>query len=102
MSSSLDKPFDHVIGGSETPGARGERAPVKNPASNEELARVAVGHSDDARHAMEVAQAAFEGSWWATDDGGRRARALGKLAGLLESRIEEFALLETLNMGKTL
>jgi aldehyde dehydrogenase (NAD+) len=102
MSASLDRPFDHVIGGTETPGARGEHAAVKNPASNADLAKVAVGHADDAKHAMEVAQAAFEGSWWASDDGGRRAKALGKLAGLLETRIEEFSLLETLNMGKTL
>ncbi|MCI4321790.1 MAG: aldehyde dehydrogenase family protein [Thermoplasmata archaeon] len=102
MSTPLDRPFDLLIGGSETPGTRGERAPVKNPASNEDLAPVAVGHADDARHAMEVAQAAFEGSWWASDDGGRRAKALWKLAGLLEARLEEFARLETLNMGKTL
>jgi len=102
MSGTLERPFDFVIGGAETPGARGERAPVKNPASNAELAQVAVGHADDARHAMEVAQTAFESSWWASDDGGRRAKALVKLAGLLESRLEEFARLETLNMGKTL
>jgi aldehyde dehydrogenase (NAD+) len=102
MSGSLERPFDHVIGGTETPGARGEHAPVRNPASNETLAQVAVGHADDAKHAMEVAQAAFEGSWWASDDGGRRGKALGKLAAILETRAEEFALLETLNMGKTL
>ncbi|MCI4329387.1 MAG: aldehyde dehydrogenase family protein, partial [Thermoplasmata archaeon] len=102
MSGSLERPFDHVIGGTETPGARGEHASVKNPATNADLARVAVGHADDARHAMEAAQAAFDGSWWANDDGGRRMRALVKLAGILESRVEEFALLETLNMGKTL
>ncbi|MCI4327901.1 MAG: aldehyde dehydrogenase family protein [Thermoplasmata archaeon] len=102
MSASLERPFDLVIGGSETPGSRGEHAPVKNPASNADLAQVAVGHADDARHAMEVAQAAFESSWWAPDDGGRRAKALGKLAGILETRLEEFARLETLNMGKTI
>jgi len=102
MSTPLDRPFDLVIGGSETPGTRGERSAVRNPASNEDLAPVAVGHADDAHHAMEVAQAAFEGSWWASDDGGRRAKALWKLAGLLESRLEEFARLETLNMGKTI
>jgi aldehyde dehydrogenase (NAD+) len=102
MSATLERPFDLVIGGSETPGTRGERAPVKNPASNADIAQVAIGHADDARHAMEVAQAAFEASWWASDDGGRRAKALGKLAALLESRLEEFARLETLNMGKTI
>ncbi|HEV8049733.1 MAG TPA: aldehyde dehydrogenase family protein [Thermoplasmata archaeon] len=102
MSGTLERPFDLVIGGAETPGARAEHAPVKNPASNADLAHVAIGHADDARHAMEVAQSAFDSSWWAADDGGRRAKALLKLGGLLETRLEEFAQLETLNMGKTL
>lgn len=102
MSASLERPFDHVIGGAETPGTRGEHGSVKNPATNADLAKVAVGHADDAKHAMEVAEAAFQGSWWASDDGGRRAKALIRLAGILEGRAEEFALLETLNMGKTL
>jgi aldehyde dehydrogenase (NAD+) len=102
MATVLDKPFDLVIGGTETPGSHGEHAAVKNPATNADLAQVAVGRADDARHAMEVAQAAFESSWWASNDGGRRAKALTKLAGLLETRIDEFARLETLNMGKTI
>ncbi|HKV90090.1 MAG TPA: aldehyde dehydrogenase family protein [Thermoplasmata archaeon] len=102
MATALDRPFDLVIGGAETPGTRGERSAVKNPATNADLAQVAVGHADDARHAMEVAQAAFESSWWASDDGGRRAKALWRLAGLLEARLDEFARLETLNMGKTI
>jgi aldehyde dehydrogenase (NAD+) len=102
MATTLDRPFEFVIGGTESPASRGEHAAVKDPATNADLATVAVGHADDARHAMEVAQAAFESSWWASDDGGRRAKALWKLASLLEARLEEFASLETRNMGKTI
>jgi aldehyde dehydrogenase (NAD+) len=91
-----------VIGGVEAPGAGAESAELLDPATNRPLARVAVGRPDDAAHAMESAQAAFEASDWATGDGARRARALLRLAQLLEQQQGEFALLESRNMGKTL
>jgi aldehyde dehydrogenase (NAD+) len=91
-----------VIGGREGPGNRGETRGVLNPATNAPFAEVAVADVDDARHAMEAADAAFRDSGWASDDGARRARALLALARLLEERQEAFARLETDNMGKTL
>jgi aldehyde dehydrogenase (NAD+) len=91
-----------VVGGVESAGADGETAELLDPAYNRPLAHVAVGSSEDASRAMEVAQAAFEGSDWAGGDGARRAKALLRLSQLLEQQQEEFALLESRNMGKTL
>ena len=91
-----------VIGGVEAGGTRGETTELLDPATNRPLARVVVGGSDDASHAMETALAAFEGSDWAGGDGARRARSLLRLAQLLEQQQEEFATLESRNMGKTL
>ncbi len=91
-----------VIGGREEPGNRGETRGVLNPATNVPFAQVAVADADDARRAMEAADAAFRQSGWAADDGARRAKALLSLARLLEEREEAFARLETENMGKTL
>jgi acyl-CoA reductase-like NAD-dependent aldehyde dehydrogenase len=51
---------------------------------------------------MEVDERAFRESNWAADDGARRAKALWKLAGLLEADADSFARLETLNQGKPL
>jgi len=102
MAATLDTPFDLFVGGKEIPGTKGERRTLLDPASNTPLARVAVGSRDDARMAMEVADRAFRESTWALDDGARRAKALWKWAGLLESNAESFARLETLNMGKPL
>jgi aldehyde dehydrogenase (NAD+) len=90
------------IGGASVPSSRGDQRPVMDPATNRPIATTAVGGADDARHAMEVAESAFRGSGWADDDGSRRARALYRLARLLEERAEAFAQLETTNMGKTL
>ena len=102
MQVSPETTFDLFIGGHETPSARGERRTLLDPATNRPLARSAVGAKDDARAAMEAADRAFRESNWAQDDGARRARALLKLAARLESELEAFARLETLNVGKPL
>ncbi len=102
MAIDLETAFDLVVGGRETPGTRGERRPVVDPANNRPFARAAVGSRDDARAALEVADRAFRESPWAQDDGARRAKALYRLAGLLESQVDAFARLETQNMGKPL
>lgn len=102
MAATLERGFELYIGGKDLPGGKGERRTLLDPASNQPLTQVAVGTRDDARAAMETADAAFRTSPWAHDDGARRAKALWKLAGLLETNAEQFARLETLNMGKPL
>lgn len=102
MSTAAESSYELFIGGKEVPAAGGDRVELLNPATNRPVASTAVGRRDDARHAMEVADAAFRGTNWASDDGARRAKVLVRLAQLLESQLETFAQLETLNMGKTL
>jgi acyl-CoA reductase-like NAD-dependent aldehyde dehydrogenase len=102
MATTLEASFDLYIGGKEVPASRGERRTLLDPANNEPLARTAVATKDDAHEAMEVADRAFRESNWASDDGARRAKALWKLATLLEANAESFARLETLNQGKPL
>jgi aldehyde dehydrogenase (NAD+) len=102
MSAPEEAVYDLYIAGHEVPAARGERATVLDPATNRPLARASVGRRDDARAAMEAADRAFHESNWALDDGARRGKALSRLAARLESELESFARLETLNMGKPL
>ncbi|MGA8275298.1 MAG: aldehyde dehydrogenase family protein [Thermoplasmata archaeon] len=102
MATTLEAAFDLYIGGKEQPGSTGERRTLLDPATNEPLAKASVGSRDDAHAAMEVAERAFRESNWAADDGARRAKALWKLAGLLEADADSFARLETLNQGKPL
>ncbi len=99
---AADSTYGLLVAGAEGPAAGGESAELLDPSTNRPIARVAVGTADDAARAMEVAQRAFEGSDWAGGDGARRARSLARLARLLDGRAEEFARLETENMGKTL
>jgi len=102
MESSSEPTFDLHIGGRETPPTSGARREVTDPATNRPIARAAAGSRDDARAAMEAAERAFRESNWASDDGARRARALHKLAALVEAQAETLARLETANMGKPL
>lgn len=99
--SAVEPVYEMIVGGAPTPGARGERLTLLDPATNHPLTQTAVADAGDARHAMEVAEAAFRSTDWAADDGARRARALGRLARLLEAQADVFAELETRNNGKT-
>ena len=101
MSTSAKTHADLFIGGTEVPGSRGERQTLLDPATNRPIGTTAVASVDDARHAMEVAEAAFRSSGWAGDDGARRTKVLMRLAQLLEEQSESFAQLESRNMGKT-
>ena len=92
--------YGQVIGGVESLGT--DLGALLDPATNRPIARVALGTPDDAAHAMEAAQTAFSTSDWAGGDGARRSKALLRLAQLLERQQEEFAHLESRNMGKTL
>jgi aldehyde dehydrogenase (NAD+) len=102
MATLSEARFGLIVGGREEPGTNGDYRPVLDPATNEPVAQAAVASPDDARRAMEVAERAFRESPWASDEGARRSKALGKLASLLDSRTDEFARLETLNVGKPL
>jgi aldehyde dehydrogenase (NAD+) len=102
MATSTVDRYEMLIGGREVPGARGERTPLTDPATGAPVASVALGSRDDAVAAMEAADRAFRESNWAADDGARRAKAIAKLAALLEAQSDAIARLETRNMGKPL
>lgn len=102
MSASLAAQYQLYIGGQEIPGSSGAHRTLLNPATNEPLTATALATKEDARHAMEVAQAAFDKPGWSGEDGAKRAKALFRLAQRLEETADRFAELESLNQGKPL
>ncbi len=72
-----------------------------DPATAEVFATVALGDKGDVDSAVESARAAFEGGWAGLPPV-RRVRILNRLAGLLRGRSQEFAELESLDVGKPL
>ena len=93
-------PRKMLIGGKWLEAASGKTFPTHNPATGEILAHVAEGNSADIDRAVIAARNAFESGPWRTLTGSERGRLIWKLADLLESHLEEFAQLESLDNGK--
>ncbi|WP_137819135.1 aldehyde dehydrogenase [Pseudomonas sp. 2FG] len=90
-----------LINAEVRPSLSGAEMPVFNPATGEELARVAAATAADVDLAVAAARQAFEGSWSQLRPADRE-RLLLKLADLLEANGEELAQIETLNNGKSI
>ena len=93
-------PRKMLIGGKWLEAASGQTFPTYNPATGEVLAHVAEGNSADVDKAVIAARKAFESGPWHTLTTSERGRLIWKLADLLESHLEEFAQLESLDNGK--
>jgi aldehyde dehydrogenase (NAD+) len=93
---------DLFINNEWRPALSGKRFPVVNPATEEVIADVAAGDAGDIDHAVAAARACFESAGWRDLSARKRGRLLVKAGDLLESRLEEFARLETAHNGKTL
>jgi acyl-CoA reductase-like NAD-dependent aldehyde dehydrogenase len=80
--------------------AEGGTIPVVNPATGEKLCDAPAASAADVDLAVRAARRAFEGPW-RTMSARERGKLLRKLADLLWERREEFALVESLENGKT-
>ncbi len=73
---------------------------IENPATGEVIAEVPDGTRQDIDLAVQAAQRAFYQDGWAKKTPSERSRLLLRLADLLESRLEDFARVESENTGK--
>ncbi|HVY60180.1 MAG TPA: aldehyde dehydrogenase family protein [Planctomycetota bacterium] len=94
------KPGKLLIGGEWRDAASGAAFTTINPATEEVLAEVAEGREADVELAIRAARKAFDEGPWPRMSGADRAKALWKLADLIESKAKEIAELETLDCGK--
>src|ERR1700730_14086428 len=87
-----------LIDGKWLEAASGKTFESRNPATGELLANVAEGDAEDIDRAVAAARRAFNGPW-SKFKPAERQRLLLRLADLVEENIEEFAQLDTLDMG---
>jgi aldehyde dehydrogenase (NAD+) len=80
--------------------ASGKSFPTINPATGEEICRVAEADAEDVNRAVRAARAAFDKGPWRRMNASERGRLLNKLADLIEKNIDELARLESLDNGK--
>jgi betaine-aldehyde dehydrogenase/aminobutyraldehyde dehydrogenase len=86
------------VDGEQVAAADGATEPVINPATGEQIATVALGGAADVDRAVDAAARAFDG--WSATIPGKRAELLLELAARLDTHAEEFAQLESANVGK--
>lgn len=88
----------NFVGGEAVDPAEGGSEEVLDPATGEAIAEAPLSTAADVDAAVAAAQKAFPG--WAATPPGERARALLRMADLIEERGEEIADLEAADAGK--
>jgi len=88
------------INGAWTDSQGGAMMQIENPATGKPLASVVNGSAADVDRAVQAAKTAFYDGRWSRKTPAERARALLKLADLLEARAADFAKVESENTGK--
>ncbi|TWB64075.1 CoA-acylating methylmalonate-semialdehyde dehydrogenase [Nitrospirillum viridazoti] len=94
----MTKSIPHHIAGRPQAGRSGRTAPVYNPATGEETARVDLASVDEVAAAVAAASAAFPA--WAATPPLRRARILNRFLRILEDRADELAAVIVSEHGK--
>jgi aldehyde dehydrogenase (NAD+) len=91
--------YDHFIGGRWVRSSGGETFPTVNPATEEELAQVAVGTAEDVDRAVTAARHAYD-KYWRPMRPADRAKYVYRIARAVTERSRELAVLETKDGGK--
>ncbi|HEX5375984.1 MAG TPA: gamma-aminobutyraldehyde dehydrogenase [Solirubrobacterales bacterium] len=98
MAAAEKTKLRNFIGGKGVDPAEGGMEDVVNPATGDAIASAPLSTKPDIDAAVAAAKAAFPG--WAATPPGERARALLRMADLIEERGEEIADLEAADAGK--
>ena len=99
MIEAVAAPTKLLINGELRDAADAVTFTTRDPARGVELAEVARGSAADVDAAVAAARGAFEGAWAKTSPA-KRARALNRLAQLLDEQTDALADLESRNCGK--
>ncbi len=97
---ALLKKYNPFINGKEVKPSGGKYFVRENPATEEELARIAEGNEKDIDRAVNAARKAFKG--WSNVTASERSGILLRIADVLGKNQKRLALLNTLETGKTI
>ncbi|MGB3384719.1 MAG: aldehyde dehydrogenase [Marinomonas sp.] len=102
QAASLSFPSQAYINGEFVPAVSGETFDCINPTTEALLTKVASCDSADVDVAVAAAKKAFKSGVWSTMAPRERKNIMLKWAQLIEEHKDEFALLDTLDMGKSI
>jgi 4-(gamma-glutamylamino)butanal dehydrogenase len=100
MAADINPRTRAHIGGRFVDAQSGATFEAINPATEQVIAHVASGDAADIDAAVRAARAAFEAGHWSRCAPAERKRVLRRLGDLIDAHATEFALLDSLNMGK--
>jgi aldehyde dehydrogenase (NAD+) len=99
---SVSSPTKLLINNEWVGSKSGKTFSTLNPATGEEITRVAEADAADVDAAVAVARKAFESAPWRTTSASERGRLLNRLADLMEKHAEVLTYLEALDNGMPL
>ncbi len=97
----LEKRYDHFINGQFVKPAGGKYFPTINPATEKQIAEVALGDARDIDKAVKAARNAYE-KVWKKMPGAERGKYLYRVARIIQERARELSVIETLDGGKSI
>lgn len=105
MSQALEKQIaikdaKLFINGEYVNAISGETFDTFNPSTNQRLATVASANEQDVEMAVQVAQGTFESGIWSKMPVEERSKTLCRMSDLVMERVDELALIETVDVGK--
>jgi phenylacetaldehyde dehydrogenase len=100
VSRFIGKAKRLLIDGEWVPSASGKTFAVYNPATAEEITRVAEGDREDIDRAVKAARRAFESGPWPAMSYSDRSKLIWRIGDLILEHADEFAELESLDNGK--
>jgi aldehyde dehydrogenase (NAD+) len=98
---NLKAKYDLFINGKWVKPASGKYFDTINPATEEKLAEIAHADQSDVDKAVKAARAAYT-NVWSKMPGSERAKYIYRIARLIQERAREFAVIETLDGGKSI
>lgn len=90
----------HYINGQWTTPHSNDTFEVINPATEQVIANIPAGNSQDINAAVQAARQAFDSGSWSNLSGSERGGYLHKIAQLITDRVDELAKLEVKDNGK--
>lgn len=89
------------VNGAWTAPMAGQQLPLHNPSTGDEIGSIARGQAADIDAAVTAAQGAMNGEWGRTS-ALERGRILARIGKLVETRIDDLAMIEAMDVGKPL
>ncbi len=97
----LQDKYDLFINGKWVKPSSGKYFDTTNPATEEKLAEIAYANDADVDKAVKAAREAYT-NVWSRMSGAERGKYLFRIARLIQERAREFAVIETLDGGKSI